>query len=99
MKINKQNLLLLNRLCESHYVEQLYLFGSATGDQFTPESDIDFLVRFKSFDLSKYFNNYLDLKKSLKNIFKREIDLVEEQTIKNPILKKSIDSNKKLIYG
>lgn len=99
MKINKQNLAALKHLCESHYVEHLYLFGSATGSDFKPESDIDFLVRFKSFDLSKYFENYLDLKESLKRIFNREIDLVEEQTIKNPILKKSIDNNKKLIYG
>lgn len=99
MIINKQNLAALKHLCESHYVERLYLFGSATGSNFKPESDIDFLVRFKSFDLSKYFENYLDLKESLKRIFNREIDLVEEQTIKNPILKKSIDNNKKLIYG
>jgi len=35
----------------------------------------------------------------LKNIFKKEIDLIEEQTLKNPILIKSINDNKELIYG
>ena len=32
-------------------------------------------------------------------IFKRDIDLVEEQTLKNPILINSINKNKELIYG
>lgn len=39
------------------------------------------------------------LKESLKNIFNREIDLVEEQTLKNPVLIKSINKSKELIYG
>jgi hypothetical protein len=29
----------------------------------------------------------------------KSIDLVEDQTVKNPILQRSIDRNKKLIYG
>ncbi|MCB9425980.1 MAG: nucleotidyltransferase domain-containing protein [Flavobacteriales bacterium] len=99
MIITEKNLTRLKQLCDSHHVEMLYVFGSATGHNFKPTSDIDFLVRFKSFDLSKYFDNYIDLKNALKKIFKREIDLVEEQTVKNPILKESIDRNKKLIYG
>lgn len=86
-------------LCESHRVEKLYLFGSATNDSFNENSDIDFLVKFKPFDLKDYFINYLDLKEQLKKTFNREIDLVEEQTLKNPYLIKSINKNKALIYG
>lgn len=86
-------------LCESHKVDKLYLFGSATNDSFNENSDIDFLVKFKPFDLKDYFTNYLDLKEQLKKTFNREIDLVEEQTLKNPYLIKSIDKNKSLIYG
>ena len=89
----------LQKLCKTHNVSSLYLFGSATGDSFSPESDIDFLVRFKEFEISKYFMNYISLKENLKNLFKRDIDLVEEQTLKNPILIDSINRNKELIYG
>ncbi|MCX2680851.1 nucleotidyltransferase domain-containing protein [Galbibacter sp. EGI 63066] len=89
----------IRALCKTHNVEKLYLFGSATNDDFSPESDIDFLVKFKKIDLAKYFENYMVLKESLKNIFNREIDLVEEQTLKNPILIKSINKSKELIYG
>ena len=87
------------KLCESHKVEKLYLFGSATSGDFSETSDIDFLVKFKSFDLKDYFVNYLDLKEQLKKIFRRDVDLVEEQTLKNPYLIKSINKNKSLIYG
>ena len=39
------------------------------------------------------------LKQELKTLFNREIDLLEEQTLKNPILINSINKNKALIYG
>lgn len=99
MVINEQNKTLIKALCEKHLVEKLYLFGSATGNQFTKNSDIDFLVKFRKIDLENYFDNYLTLKEKLKTLFKREVDLVEEQTLKNPILIKSIEKNKELIYG
>jgi predicted nucleotidyltransferase len=89
----------IDLLCETHKVDKLYLFGSATNETFNNESDIDLLVKFKSFDLKDYFINYLDLKEQLKKLFNREVDLVEEQTLKNPFLIKSINKNKSLIYG
>lgn len=80
-------------------VEKMYLFGSVLNSNFNKESDIDLLVKFKSIELSKYFDNYMDLKENLKKLFGREVDLVEEQTLRNPILIKSINKSKELIYG
>ena len=99
MNIINQNKESIKNLCETHNVEKLYLFGSVTTANFNEKSDIDFLVKFKSFDLKLYFINYIDLKNKLKNLLNREIDLVEEQTLKNPYLISSIDENKELIYG
>ena len=89
----------IQKLCFKHKVDKLYLFGSATNETFSPESDIDLLVSFKDIDLKQYFTNYFGLKSNLKKLFKREIDLVEEQTLKNPVLIKSINKSKELIYG
>ena len=89
----------IQKLCLKHKVDKLYLFGSATNETFSPESDIDLLVSFKDIDLKQYFTNYFGLKSNLKELFKREIDLVEEQTLKNPVLIKSINKSKELIYG
>jgi predicted nucleotidyltransferase len=98
MHLTRENKEIIKTLCVTHHVEKLYLFGSATTTKFNLESDIDFLVKFKSFDLKLYFINYIDLKNKLKNLLHREIDLVEEQTLKNPYLIRSIEETKKLIY-
>jgi predicted nucleotidyltransferase len=37
----------LARLCTSHYVSRLWLFGSVLRHDFRPESDIDVLVEFE----------------------------------------------------
>ncbi|GAB3669679.1 nucleotidyltransferase domain-containing protein [Echinicola sediminis] len=89
----------LKTLCDQHRVEKMYLFGSAMNSNFNQQSDIDFLVKFKPIDLANYFDNYINFKESLKRLFGREVDLVEEQTLKNPILIKSINRNKELVYG
>jgi len=47
----------------------------------------------------EYFDNYMDLKENLENLFSRKVDLVEIQTLKNPILKRSINRDKVIIYG
>ena len=99
MKIIKNHINSLNRLCQQHKVDKMYLFGSALNENFTDKSDIDFLVRFKPIELAEYFENYMNFKESLKNLLGREVDLLEEQTLKNPILIKSINQSKELVYG
>lgn len=89
----------LTRLCTKYNVEKMYLFGSALTSNFNKESDVDFLVRFKDIDLSVYFDNYIGFKEKLEDLFSRKVDLVEEQTLKNPVLINSINKSKELIYG
>lgn len=96
-KINKEK---VNSLCKQHNVEKLYLFGSVLDpNKFSSTSDVDVLVKFKAADLASYFTNFVSFKERLKLLFKREVDLVEEQTLRNPILINSINKTKKLIYG
>lgn len=99
MKLIENHIEALKKLCEIHHVDKMYLFGSALRSSFSSQSDIDFLVKFKNIDLAEYFDNYINFRENLKKLLGREIDLVEEQTLKNPILKKSIDKNKELVYG
>ncbi len=99
MKLIEQHIESLQELCKRHYVEKMYLFGSALNQNFNASSDIDFLVKFQKIDLAQYFNNYMDLKDDLKKLLGREIDLVEEQSLRNPILINSINQHKQLIYG
>jgi predicted nucleotidyltransferase len=41
----------------------------------------------------------MNFKENLRKLLGREIDLLEEQTLKNPILIRSINNSKELIYG
>ncbi len=87
-----------SKLCAVYNVEKMYLFGSASTSNFNKQSDIDLLVKFKAIDLSLYFDNYINFKEKFEKLFGRNVDLVEEQTRKNPVLIKSINKSKELIY-
>jgi predicted nucleotidyltransferase len=94
-----QNILSIKHLCKYHRVDKLYLFGSILNENFNEKSDIDFLVKFKDIDLLKYADNYFDFKFSLEDLLKRPVDLLEEQSIKNPFFLEVINESKQLIYG
>ena len=90
---------MIRALCDKHSVSSLFVFGSILTDKFQKSSDIDFIVDFKGIDVYNYADNYFDLKTSLENLLKRQIDLLEDKAIKNPFLRESIDSSKQRIYG
>lgn len=98
MELIKQNIEHLKKICLQHNVGELYVFGSILTDKFSDSSDIDFLIQFEKIDVLKYFDNYMDFKEKLEALFGREVDLLENQAIKNPILKKIIERDKKLVY-
>ncbi len=99
MNITEDNVNKIKDLCLKHKVKELYLFGSALSDSFKPISDIDFLVEFSGVDLIDYFDNFMDFKSRLELLLGRNVDLVENQAIKNPIFRRSVDKSKQLIYG
>ena len=99
MNIIDQNIDKIRDLCSKHKVANLFVFGSVLSDRFKKDSDIDFIVDFRDFDVYDYADNYFDLKFSLEGILKRKIDLLEDKAINNPYLRQSIDSSKQLLYG
>jgi predicted nucleotidyltransferase len=57
------------------------------------------VVDINSNDPLDYANNYFNLKFSLQDLLKRNIDLLENKAIKNPYIRENIDRSKTLIYG
>ena len=86
-------------LCMKYKVRRLFVFGSILTDRFNDESDIDMIVDFKKDEVTDYFDKYFDFKHSLQDLLGREVELIEEQTIRNPYFRKNVDSTKRLIYG
>jgi predicted nucleotidyltransferase len=98
MNIIERNNDVLIDLCKQHKVKELYIFGSVLTSKFNDSSDIDFLVQFENVDLLDYADNYFDLKEKLEKLFAREIDLLENQAIRNPIFRKVLDREKRIVY-
>lgn len=98
MKLIENNIQKIIDLCNKYKVHKLYVFGSILTNRFNDNSDIDLVVDFDKTEVNDYFDNYFDFKYSLEDLLGREIDLLEEQTIKNQYLKKNVDSTKALIY-
>lgn len=89
----------ITNLCKLHKVKSLYAFGSVLTERFNSESDVDLIVDFQPLDVLDYSDNYYNLKFSLEDIFNRSVDLLEEKAIRNPYFLKTLNKNKKLIYG
>jgi len=89
----------INALCKQHKVDKMYVFGSALTPDFTQQSDVDFLVRFIPFGTKGTFYNYFNFKEKLQDLLQRKVDLVVENTLKNPYFIDSVNKSRKLIYG
>ena len=99
MKLIQRHISKIVALCEKHKVASLYVFGSVLTDRFNSDSDIDFVVIFDKAGVDDYFENYFDFKYALQDLLGREVDLVEDQTIRNKYLRQNVDASKQLIYG
>lgn len=98
MSIIERNIEKILVLCKTHKVRMLAIFGSVLTDRFNDESDIDFVVDFATMDIADYADNYLDMQMSLSQLLGREVDLLEDKAIRNPILRQNIDRTKQVIY-
>jgi predicted nucleotidyltransferase len=86
-------------LCQKNRVKSLYVFGSVLTDRFTDKSDIDLIVDIDSIDPLEYSDFYFNLKFSLEELLRREIDLLESRALKNPYLIDNINQSKTLLYA
>lgn len=88
----------VERVCRGLPVKRLGLFGSAVGEGFSEESDVDVLVVFDSGEDIDLFDKYFELKEQLEKVFRREVDLVVDKDFRNPVLAESIERTRKVIY-
>ena len=86
-------------VCSNHGVKYLYAFGSSVTDRFNSESsDIDLLVEIDDSDPIERGEKLISLWDTFEDFFHRKVDLLTDSSIRNPFLRKSIDSTKVLIY-
>lgn len=90
-------------LCKKYKVAKLWVFGSILTPRFNDDSDVDFLVDFDDDTINSegldWADLFFDFIHDLEALMKRKIDLVCDDSVKNPYFRKELDNTKQLIYG
>ncbi len=89
------------RLCEKHGVEELSVFGSILREDFTSDSDVDFLVVFKGDDYGPWACKLTELADDLSQLLGRKADVVSKRAVEqseNYIRRKHILNSMKTVY-
>jgi predicted nucleotidyltransferase len=87
----------LARLCTSHGVSRLWLFGSVLRPDFRPESDIDVLVEFEP-GAHIGLLALARLRRELSELFARNVDLVPVGGLK-PAIRDDVLGTRELLYA
>lgn len=98
--IKKSEVELFREICSKHKLKNLYAFGSAIDPtKFSAvTSDIDLLVEMNTLDPLEKGELLLSFWDSVESFFKRKVDLITLNSLKNPFFKKAVDQTKILIY-
>lgn len=91
----------LEQLCKLYGVKRLEVVGSAAREvDFNPaRSDVDFLVDFEPGRLPATLRGFFGFREALENIVGRPVDLVMLDAVRNPYLKASLESSRRLLYA
>jgi len=89
----------LQKLCSRFNIKELYLFGSATTDDFSKESDLDFIVKFDRSDFEVAFDQFIDFKQEPEQIYGRPLDLYHYKKFRNSIFHQELERSWELLYA
>ncbi len=84
--------------CKRWSITEFSVFGSVLRDDFRPDSDIDVLV---SIDPKAHIGLFeiAQMKIELEAMFKRPVDLVEKEGLRNPYRRSEILSTAQVVYA
>jgi predicted nucleotidyltransferase len=85
-------------ICKKYHINELSIFGSSLRDDFNKNSDIDILVSFNK-DSNITLFDIIELENEFTGLLNREVDIVEKESLKNPIRKNKILSTREIIYA
>ena len=85
-------------LCKKYFIIELSIFGSSIRDDFTQNSDVDILVSFDKGSKITLFD-IIELENEFAKLLGRDVDIVEKESLKNPIRKNKILLFCEIIYS
>ena len=91
----------IGQFCREHRISRLELFGSAVGENFQAESDVDLLATMQS-NAKPTLLDWAEMQEQLAEMFGRPVDLVSRRAIersRNRYRKNSILSTATPLYA
>jgi len=89
----------LQKICKKFNVKELYIFGSAITDNFSENSDLDFIVKFDRQGYEGAFDQFIDFKQELEQVCGRPVDLYHLKKFRNSIFQQEVERTKELLYA
>ena len=92
----------IQELCQTFGVEEPAIFGSVLGAEFDDDSDLDFLVRFRTGAERPWMGHFQDLEQELCRLLGRDVDLVDRKAVEqshNWIRRKAILESARTLYA
>ena len=83
--------------CRRYRVRELSLFGSALGDDFGDDSDVDLLVEFEP-GARPTFITLGQMEEELESLLGRRVDLVPKGGLK-PLIRQSVLDSARVLYA
>lgn len=84
--------------CRRHGVRKLSLFGSVLRDDFRPDSDVDIMLQFEP-EHGFTFENTPVIIDELRKLFGRDVDVIEQDRIRNRFRREAILSSHRVLYA
>ncbi len=84
--------------CRRHHIRKLSLFGSVLRDDFSPDSDVDVLIEFEP-DARVSLFDLVRMQDELKELFHRDVDLVQKNGLRNPFRRHEILKTAEELYA
>lgn len=82
--------------CRRWKITEFALFGSVLREDFRPDSDVDVLVSFEP-EARWSLSDLMEMEERLTELFRRRVDLVEKEGLRNPFRRRSILSTREVI--
>lgn len=93
------NLSQVQNICKTHYVKELYVFGSASRNEMKEDSDVDFLyVMQDDIPEMEYADIFFDMLWSFEALLGKKVDMVPEKYLRNRIFIEEVNNTKQIIY-
>ena len=86
-------------ICRHFGVTTLEVFGSATSGAFNPNtSDYDFIAHFTPIQGDSLAVRYVGFSESLESLLGRPVEVLTDQHIANPYLRRAVDATRQPVY-